>query len=189
MAGQFHVSRWPASISTHDDIALLTALAEAWSAAGILVRITDDVAPWKYNKLLSNLGNAAGALSADDMGEVLTAVRREGENVLRHAGIDFVSFETSKAARADGPKIRPIPGRDSAASNSTWQSLSRNTGNVETDFLNGEIVRLAHRHGITAPLNAALARAARVAVRDGLGPGRYSAEQLAELVGITAAQD
>jgi hypothetical protein len=28
-----------------------------------------------------------------------------------------------------------------------------------------------------------------VAVRDGLGPGRYSAEQLAELVGITAAQD
>ena len=189
VAGQFHISRWPASISTRDDAVLLTALAERWSAAGILVRIADDVAPWKYNKLLSNLGNAAGALSADDTGEVLAAVRREGENVLRHAGIDFVSFETSKAARADGPTIRPIPGWDSAASNSTWQSLSRNTGNVETDFLNGEIVRLAHRHGITAPLNAALAGAARLAVRDGVGPGHYSAEQLAELVGFTAVQD
>jgi 2-dehydropantoate 2-reductase len=64
--------------------------------------------------------------------------------------------------------------------------LSRNTGNVETDFLNGEIVRLAHRHGITAPLNAALARAARAAVRNGLGPSHHSAAQLAELLGIKA---
>src|SRR5271163_5107540 len=63
VAGQFHIGRWPASLSTRDDAALLTALAEAWSPAGILVRIADDVGPWKYNKLLSNLGNAAGALS------------------------------------------------------------------------------------------------------------------------------
>ena len=191
VAGQFHISRWPASTSTPEDAELLTALAQTWSAAGILVRTPDDVVPWKYNKLLSNLGNAVGALSADDSdtGEVVAAVRREGESVLRHAGIPFVSFDVSKAARVDGPSIRPIPGWSSAASNSTWQSLSRNTGNVETDYLNGEIVRLAHRHGIAAPLNAALARAARVAVRDGLGPGRYSAEQLAELVGITATQD
>ena len=49
-----------------------------------------------------------------------------------------------------------MPGWNAGPSNSTWQSLSRNTGNVETDFLNGEIVRLAHKHGITAPLNAAL---------------------------------
>jgi 2-dehydropantoate 2-reductase len=63
--------------------------------------------------------------------------------------------------------------------------LSRNTGNVETDFFNGEIVRLAHRHGITAPINAALARAARAAARNGSGLSSYSAVQLAELIGIT----
>jgi 2-dehydropantoate 2-reductase len=65
--------------------------------------------------------------------------------------------------------------------------LSRKTGGVETDFLNGEIVRLAHRHGITAPLNAALARVVREAVRSGLGPSRYSAARLAELlrIGVT----
>ena len=194
VVGQFHIARWPASIGTPADADLLAGLADMWSAAGIPVRLPDDVAPWKYNKLLSNLGNAVGALTAEPAAasEVVAAVHREGENVLRHAGIEFISFETSTAARTDGPTIRPVPGWDGGSSNSTWQSLSRSTGNVETDFLNGEIVRLAHRHGITAPLNAALARAARVAVRNGLGPSRYSAPQLAELLGmnvISAAQD
>jgi 2-dehydropantoate 2-reductase len=184
VAGQFHIARWPASISTQDDADLLSGLAEMWSAAGIRVRTPDDVEPWKYNKLLSNLGNAVGALAAGaaDTSEVVAALRAEAERVLRHAGIEWVSFETSTAARADGPTIRAIPGWNTGASNSTWQSLSRNTGNVETDFFNGEIVRIAHRHGTTAPLNAALARAARSAVRNDLGPSRYSAAELAQLL-------
>jgi 2-dehydropantoate 2-reductase len=159
----------------------------AWSAAGIRVRVVDDVAPWKYNKLLSNLGNAVGALSADgaDITEVVAALRHEGEYVLRHAGIEFTSFEVSTAARVDGPTPRAVPGSDTGASNSTWQSLSRNTGNVETDYFNGEIVRIAHQHGITAPLNAALARASREAVRNQLGPSHFSAAQLSELLGST----
>jgi 2-dehydropantoate 2-reductase len=183
VAGQFHIARWPASISTQDDADLLSGLAETWTAAGIRVRTPDDVAPWKYNKLLSNLGNAVGALAAEaaDTSAVVAALRSEGENVLRHAGIEWVSFETSTAARADGPAVRAVPGRNTGASNSTWQSLSRNTGNVETDFFNGEIVRIAHRHGLTAPLNAAVARAARRAVRNGVGPSRYSAAELAQL--------
>ena len=188
VVGQFHIARWPASISAQADADLLARLAETWTAAGIRVRTPADVAPWKYNKLLSNLGNAVDALcnSAADATEVVAAVRADGENVLRHAGIEFVSFETSTAARADGPTPRPVPGWNAGPSSSTWQSLSRQTGNVETDFFNGEIVRLAHRHGIAAPLNAALASAARAAVRDGRGPGRYSAEQLADLLGIKA---
>jgi 2-dehydropantoate 2-reductase len=188
VVGQFHIGRWPASLRTQGDAELLPGLAATWTSAGIRVNVVDDVAPWKYNKLLSNLGNAAAALSAGgaDIGQVVAAVRGEGEQVLRHAGIEFVSFEVSTAARADGPTPRPVPGSDTGPSNSTWQSLSRNTGNVETDYLNGEIVRIAHRHGITAPNNAALARAARAAVRNGLGPSRYSA---AELLGVNATTD
>src|SRR5580693_1285975 len=183
VAGQFHIARWPASISTQVDADLLSGLAETWTAAGIQVRTPDDVAPWKYNKLLSNLGNAVRALAAEaaDTSAVEAALRSEGENVLRHAGIEWVSFEISTAARAHGPSVRTVPGRTTGASNSTWQSLSRNTGNVETDFFNGEIVRIAHRHGITAALNAAVARAARSTVRNGLGPSRYSAAELAQL--------
>jgi 2-dehydropantoate 2-reductase len=187
VVGQFHIGRWPAQLRTPADAELLQGLTETWSAAGIRVRAVDDVAPWKYNKLLSNLGNAVGALSAEgaDVGQVVAAVRDEGEQVLRYAEIEFVSFEVSTAARADGPTPRRVPGRNTGASNSTWQSLSRNTGNVETDYFNGEIVRLAHRHGIAAPINAALARVARAAVRNGHGPSRYSATQLADLLGVT----
>src|ERR1700757_3629322 len=158
VVGQFHIGRWPASTSTPADAEFVTALAEAWASAGFQVRMPDDVAAWKYNKLLSNLGNAVGALSAEpaNTGDVVAAIRGEGENVLRHAGIEFVPFEISTAARADGPTIRPVPGWNAGPSNSTWQSLSRNTGSVETDFLNGEIVRLAHRHGRTATPHSAL---------------------------------
>src|SRR5262249_26314685 len=45
VAGQFHISRWPAPLSTAEDAALLTALAERWTAAGILVNTPEDVAP------------------------------------------------------------------------------------------------------------------------------------------------
>lgn len=191
VVGQFHVGRWPSSLTTSGDRQLLQWLVATWTAAGIRMNVVEDVAPWKYNKLLSNLVNAAGALSADgaDLTPFATALRTEGEYVLRYAGIEFVSFEVSTAARVDGPTLRPIPGRNTGPSNSTWQSLSRNTGNVETDFFNGEIVRIAHQHGIAAPINAALARAARSAVRNGLGVNRYSAAQLAQTLGIDATGD
>ncbi|BBX47308.1 2-dehydropantoate 2-reductase N-terminal domain-containing protein [Mycobacterium cookii] len=184
--GQFQIGRWPASLRTPADTDLLQDVTEAWSSAGIQVRVVDDVAPWKYNKLLSNLANALGALSAQgaDLSDIAKAVRAEGEHVLRCTGIEFVSFEISNAARADGPTPRSVPGHDTGASNSTWQSLARNTGNVETDFFNGEIVRIAHRHGIAAPLNTALARAARTAVSNEAGPGQYSASELAGMLGV-----
>jgi 2-dehydropantoate 2-reductase len=183
--GQFHIGRWPADLSDDDD--LLRALNTTWTAAGIRVNVVDDVAPWKYNKLISNLGNAVGALASEgaNLSRIVQVLRAEAEHVLRHAGIEFVSFEVSTAARVDGPTPRPVPGADTGASNSTWQSLSRNTGDVETDFFNGEIVRIAHQHGITAPINGALARLARDAVRNSSGPGHYSADQLTELLGIT----
>ena len=186
VVGQFHIGRWPAPLRTEADDEFLQQLAQAWSLAGIRVNPVEDVAPWKYNKLLSNLANAVGALSAEgaDFSAVTAALRAEGEKILRSAGIEFVSFEVSTAARANGPTPRAVPGCDTGAGNSTWQSLSRNTGNVETDFLNGEIVRIANRHGANAPINAALARISRGAVRNGLGPVGYSAAQLAESIGI-----
>jgi 2-dehydropantoate 2-reductase len=184
VVGQFHVSRWPASISTAEDADFLAGLQNSWNAAGINVRLPDDVAPWKYNKLLLNLNNVIGALSepGSDVNGLRESAIREGEDVLRRLGIDFVPFEASTAARADGPTPRSVPGFTDAPGDSTSQSLSRRTGNVETDYLNGEIVRLAHRIGISAPVNAALTRAARSAAGVGMSPGGYTAQQLADLV-------
>jgi 2-dehydropantoate 2-reductase len=184
VVGQFHVSRWPASIATTDDAAFLADLQAAWSEAGINVRLPDDVAPWKYNKLLLNLNNVIRALAEPgaDVNELVAAVMQEGIDVLGRLGIDFVSFETSTAARVDGPTPRHVPGFDDAPGDSTSQSLSRRTGNVETDYLNGEIVRLANRLGVSAPINAALTRAARAAADAGTSPGGFTAQQLSDLV-------
>jgi 2-dehydropantoate 2-reductase len=185
VVGQFHIGRWPAGLTA--DTELLTDVNETWTAAGVRMNVVDDIGPWKYNKLISNLGNAVGALAAEgtDLGAIVTTLREEAEHVLRHAEIEFVSFEVSTTARVNGPTPRPVPGTNTGASNSTWQSLSRSTGDVETDFFNGEIVRIAYQHGIAAPVNGAMARLARDAVRNRVGPGHYSATQLADLLGLT----
>ncbi|HUO38393.1 MAG TPA: ketopantoate reductase C-terminal domain-containing protein [Mycobacterium sp.] len=88
--------------------------------------------------------------------------------------------------RALGSAPRPVPGWNQRGRNSTWQSLIRQTGDVETDFLNGEIVRLAHRLSMAAPVNSVLASPGREAAREGQGPGRYTASQLAALLGSAA---
>ena len=185
VVGQFHIGRWPAGLSA--DAELLDDVNKTWTAAGVRMNVVEDIGPWKYNKLISNLGNAVGALAVEgaDLGAITTALRAEAEHVLHDAGIEFVSFEVSTAARVDGPTPRPVPGANTGASNSTWQSLTRSTGDVETDFFNGEIVRIAHEHGTTAPVNGAMARLSRDAVRNKFGPGHYSAAQLADLLGVT----
>ena len=85
VVGQFHIGRWPAPLRTPPTTNSCSALAQAWTAAGVRVNVVDDVAPWKYNKLLSNLGNAVGALAGEgaDMSDVTAALRAEGEQVLR----------------------------------------------------------------------------------------------------------
>ncbi|PRC43579.1 2-dehydropantoate 2-reductase [Mycobacterium sp. ITM-2017-0098] len=186
VAGQFHVARWPATLTTAEDRELLDEIAAAWTPAGILIQLPADVAPWKYNKLLSNLSNAVVALTGSDRdGDVAAAVTREGAQVLEAAGIEYVPFDVSKAARANGPTLREVAGAEKVVSNSTWQSLARNTGSIETDFLNGEIVRIAHSYGGDAPLNAALARLARDAAHSGRGPGELSEDELADRLGLT----
>ena len=77
-----------------------------------------------------------------------------------------------------------VPGVPSDVGGSTWQSLTRGTGNVETDYLNGEIALIAHRTGQSAPVNARLAVLARQAAATGLKPGGMTADELAERLGL-----
>ena len=64
---------------------------------------------------------------------------------------------------------------------STWQSLSRRQGSVESDYLNGEVVMLGRTHGIPTPCNATLQRLATTMAAQGRAPGLYSVEELREL--------
>ena len=114
-----------------------------------------DVMPWKYRKLISNIGNVFQALVArnGDWRPLAARAEAEARAVLDAAGIGYTNDEDEREARAAGFTMKPVPGVDDPGG-STWQSLARGTGNVETDYLNGEIVAIAHRIGLTAPLNA-----------------------------------
>jgi 2-dehydropantoate 2-reductase len=65
---------------------------------------------------------------------------------------------------------------------STWQSLVRNQGTVETDFLNGEIVRLAVERGIPAPVNQALLRITLEMAANHEKPGKYTPAELLKIL-------
>jgi len=178
--GVFHVGRVPAGPAGQT----LERLAEDWTAARMRVVLPDDVMRWKYRKLLSNLGNAFQALLGrpPGMGRLVRAAEAEGRAVLDAAGIGYTSDEDEAAARADSFEVRPIPGFEDVLGGSTWQSLTRGTGNVETDYLNGEIVRIARRHGRQAPINATMAALVRQAAVRGARPGDLTLEELSQVL-------
>ena len=56
--------------------------------------------------------------------------------------------------------------------------MLRGTGNVETDYLNGEIAQLGRRYDIATPVNELLQRRANEMARRGLAPGTVSITEL-----------
>ena len=143
-----------------------------------------DVMRFKYAKLIANLANAVGAICGDqaDGTELIERARAEGREVLRGAGIQFVAEEVDDVrTRWHRIGVREIEGRERAGS-STWQSLTRGAGTVETDYLNGEIVLLGRLHGVRAPVNERLQSLARETAREGHPPGWLSPEDV--LVGV-----
>lgn len=182
--GLLIIGRYPTGT---DDLA--EALGQQLRAAGFLVRVTSDIMPYKYGKLLGNLANAIGAItnargaSDDDYACIVEAARREARALFTRAGIRWVP---SEALAQEGPGFDE-PARatvDAPAGSSTWQSLARGQGTVESDFLNGEIVRLAARLGTSAPVNAALARIASEMAANREPPGKYTAAELRALLGL-----
>jgi 2-dehydropantoate 2-reductase len=175
--GILDIGRYPAGV---DDTA--GAVAAALGAAGFLSEPRPDIQRWKYTKLLLNLGNALAAIAGPGsrVGAVAARAREEGVACLEAAGIAYASEAEDAARRADlGP--RPPDGRHRGGS--SWQSLSRKTGNVEADYLNGEIVLLGRLHGVPTPVNEALQRLANELARAGAAPGAVSEDDLARLVG------
>ena len=155
----------------------------AFQKAGFAAEARADIMRWKYSKLVMNLANAVDALcgrttGADELGQ---RARREGVACLRAAGTDFVSAEEDRARRGSLLDIRPIGGA-SRGGGSTWQSLHRGTGSIESDYLNGEIVLIAREHGVTAPVNELLQRLAHDAAAAGRRPGSMRAADILALL-------
>jgi 2-dehydropantoate 2-reductase len=180
ISGLLDLGVYPSGIdSTCDDIAKVLNASTFESVPRA------DIMRWKYTKLLMNLGNAVEALCRrdDDATELARRARREGAGVLRAAGIDLASQEEDRDRRGDRLQTRPIHG-SLRGGGSSWQSLRRGAGTIETDYLNGEIVLLGRLHGVETPVNVLLQRLANGAARAGTEPGQLRA---GDLLGMLAA--
>jgi len=159
--------------------ATAAAVAEDLRAAGFESVPRADIMAWKYRKLLMNIGNGIDAAcrpgpAAEELARRATA---EGEAVLAAAGIAVVGADEDRARRADILRIR-TDDRQPPMGGSTWQSIARGTGNVEIDYLSGEIVLLGRLHGHPAPINELVGRVTADLSRSGGEPRSLDAADL-----------
>jgi 2-dehydropantoate 2-reductase len=189
VSGLFIVGRYGAPGDQAAEVELLEIIRSDWERASFRVHLVDDVLRWKHRKLLSNLGNAIQALvgtsgeasdpAADELYEL---AHREGLAVYAAAGIGIPTDDEEELWRGGIFDVRPVPGVDGPLGGSSWQSLARGSGSIETDYLNGEIVRIARSSGVSAPINEGLQRLARQAAAERRAPGSLTAAELRRLL-------
>ncbi len=182
LAGLLHIGRYPSGTD-----AIATRIGGDLAGSRFLAPVTAEVMRWKHGKLLSNLGNAIEAVCGHGAADTdpLTVLRRrapaEGAAVLDAAGIAYASDEESAQVRGDRVGILPVNGSPRAGG-SSWQSLTRGTGSIEADFLNGEIVLLGRERGMPTPVNEVLRWLANRAARERRAPGSMTPGEVMALI-------
>jgi 2-dehydropantoate 2-reductase len=172
-SGLLDLGRYPLGL---DDVCIQLAAAFEAATFGSIPR--EDIMRWKYRKLLMNLGNAVEAVCGRNAPRLGELIRSEGEAVLAAAGIGVVSTAEDRARRGDALTIQPVGDEQHRAGGSSWQSLQRATGTIETDYLTGEIVLLGRLHGVATPANRALQDIAARMSRAGEPPGSRSEDDV-----------
>jgi 2-dehydropantoate 2-reductase len=163
-------------------------IAADLAASRLLAPVVPDVQRWKYAKLLRNLANAVEAVCgppADDpdAARLSKLAIEEGAAVLAAAGVETAS-EAEQDPYLGRLTWKDVPGA-ARGGGSSWQSVVRGTGTIESDYLNGEIVLLARMNGLPAPVNARLQRLAGQAAATGRLPGSTTAGQILATLGLS----
>jgi 2-dehydropantoate 2-reductase len=174
VTGVLDLGRYPSGV---DEQAV--DIAAALSGATFSAVARPDIMRWKYRKLIMNLGNAVEAVAgpaglASALPGLLAA---EADAVLHAAGIDSVPAEVEAERRDDLVRLRPVSGRRREGG-SSWQSLARGLGTIESDYLNGEIALLGRLHGVPTPANDLLQRLATRLAAAGRPPGPLTVDEV-----------
>lgn len=161
-------------------------VAKATRDAGYMSFVTTDIMLYKWEKLLVNLGNAVGAITnaqGKDIEFITESAHQEAENILKKAGVQWISPAQIKK---DWPETATWPNKviQSEATSSTWQSLGRGESTVETDYLNGEIVKQARKLGLKAPINEKITSIITEMAINHQKPGRYTPAELIKVLGL-----
>jgi 2-dehydropantoate 2-reductase len=171
-----------------EDAPAARPFAAAARAGGLNLTLRPDMPAVQAAKLLMNLNNAVNALSGLPLREQLGArayraclarCQREALAAFRAAGIAPARLGpvpprwTPLVLRLPDALFRRLAAAglriDARARSSMWEDLQRGRP-TEIDSLQGEVIALAGRHGLSAPANARLVALVREAER--AGPGR-----------------
>ncbi len=175
---------------------LVESLMAMLTGAGFSAEPDGRIMRKKYAKLLMNLGNIVQAATVSADGEdaqemaaeeaaalktVYSMLRAEALACFEAAGIDCASREEVRARHENTYRMVDVPGY-TRPGGSSWQSLSRGTGNVETDYLNGEISLLGSLYGVPTPANRACQAIATRMVGERLPVGSFTPTELLGLM-------
>lgn len=166
-AGILDIGRFPSGVDES-----LERVADDLRTAGFRSDPDPRVMEAKYRKLHFNLANVVAALIGVDEvvdDDITARARAEADEVFEVAGISMRSIEEDRRRREGLRTAESHSG--SRSGGSSWQSLARGTGSIETDYLNGEIVLLGRMHGIPTPVNEVLCELARDTARTKATPG------------------
>jgi 2-dehydropantoate 2-reductase len=164
-----------------DDVAV--AVSAAFASATFDSEAIPDVFRWKWRKLITNLGNAIEAVCGPEArgGSIGRRAAEEGEACLDAAGIGAATPEEDRVRRGDLLKLARVDDQKRPGG-SSWQSLARGAPDIESDYLNGEIVLLGRLHGVPTPVNQLLQRLANQLAATGAQPGSVPPDRLEELL-------
>ncbi len=190
--GRFHRS-------TSGDIILendAAATADRLSVADLKFQSSDNILGVQWGKLLVNLNNALNALSnlplrdqlsqrpwrmllADQMAEALAALTAEG--IAPVSTTPLPASWTPHIIRLPDWAFRIIAGQmvkiDPQARSSMWEDLQRGR-RTEIDYLQGAIIAIAQRHGLTAPVSSRVVALIKAAEARGQGSPGLRVEQI-----------
>ncbi len=159
------------------------ALTAGLRQAGFSAEPDPAVMRWKYAKLLMNLNNSLQAATGlrpgaeDVMRNLSRRLKHEALACFAAAGIDCADLDDVRRRHEGVYGMGEVPGYPRGGG-STWQSLERGTGNVETDYLNGEVVLLGRLWEVPTPANEVCQAVVRRMASEGLEPGSVTPEQL-----------
>lgn len=144
-----------ASSPTEDS---LRAIARVFESAGIPCAVSPEIKHALWKKFLVNCTyNGISALGQMPYGEMVQVPQIQSliealtEEFIQVAQAEGVDLSPEEAALANQTIARTMPGQRS----STAQDLARGKP-TEIDYLNGVVVEIAHRHGISAPTHRAI---------------------------------